>query len=189
MNFRKAGWDLIIPFLLIFLIFLLVSVCDLEHIKDFRILNISESGERVMLLSGERRRVNIMFLQYTGYATTEISIVIDDPHEHRDLYLHALYFKRGDVIKNLFRNKIIKEKELKKGERNFNIDPGGPFPYRFKINKNMRKLFKEMNDGDELEYDLYITYSFDDEEAQTISYPYVVKCWIHAYQIKDTLWP
>jgi hypothetical protein len=45
-----------------------------------------------------------------------------------------------------------------------------------------------MKAGDLQVYDLYVRYSFDDEEEITIVYPYAIRCYTHGVESTPYVW-
>jgi hypothetical protein len=167
--------------LIIFCLSFIAFGCGLGPGREIRILYINNDGSTTQFLQKQfwdEREMDVRFIRPYGFSWTEVFFQTFNERDHTAFHIKEMYFRKENEILPVFRNKVIKGRNLWKGDRT----AVSVYTYGFKLKKNMRSIFKEIKVGDRWEYDLYIRYTFDDEEEITAVYPYMIECYIRGHE-------
>jgi hypothetical protein len=156
-------------------------------VREIAVLHVQDDGtySQWFTYQQRKRRMVVDFIRSSGYSWIPLTFLTSDEHDHNVLYLKEVYFKKEQEIIPVFENEVIRGKNLWKRD---DTASRGKYSYSFRLKKNMRRVFKKMKAGDLQVYDLYVRYSFDDEEEITIVYPYAIKCYTRSLEPKINWW-
>jgi hypothetical protein len=119
------------PFIFIIVLSFITMDCS---IREIAVLHVQDDGTYSQWFTYQQRerKMVVDFIRSTGYSWIPLTFLTSDEHDHNILYLKEVYFKKEQEIVSVFKNKVIRGKNLWKRDDTVSR---GKYSYSFRLKK------------------------------------------------------